>query len=212
MIEKSIFSIFLFLVVVNGCSKVADVNNLQKEAAEDQKQLDRFKRRWSDPKRAQEVKSLAEGQSKQGKEVDPVEKHLPNPAGSKSTEGDQKKFDDEAKEILDEILSDMDARFGKTPLEKYRNEHFQHAITESLERLSGEFRIQKYKRPVLFAVLALSYFKTDRFDEADEYRKKLVEAMKLPEFADDLECKSWLQEVNDIFNKSKTENESGDQQ
>ena len=51
------------------------------------------------------------------------------------------------------------------------------------------------------AILAMAYYKLDDRKKAEEFRSQLKEAMKLDAFKDDEECKSFLIEVNSLFDR-----------
>ncbi|MDB2686185.1 tetratricopeptide repeat protein, partial [Mariniblastus sp.] len=102
----------------------------------------------------------------------------------------------------------QDGYYNTLATAEYRMGNFKNAIAASLKAIK---LLSKEASPFPrdFAILAMSHFKLGEMDKADEYREKLDEAIKLDIFKDDQECKSFLKEVEDLFDsKSKVERDT----
>jgi len=83
----------------------------------------------------------------------------------------------------------------------YRNENFESAVAAALKSI--ERSRLKFKHPSYYAcnlaILALSYHKLDNIAEANRFRKQLNDIMEQENFKNDEDSKSFLSEVNELF-------------
>jgi WD40 repeat protein/serine/threonine protein kinase len=89
---------------------------------------------------------------------------------------------------------------------EFRMGNFERAIEaalRSVELTPKELRLDG-PHPVDFAVLAMSHFKLDRIDKAEDYQEEFDAAMTDKPFKDDPECQSFALEVKELFEKQKT--------
>ena len=86
-------------------------------------------------------------------------------------------------------------------LAHYRAGNYQTAIDVSLNSL--EFVQEELDLPAHdcgnLAILAMSHFQLDNKNEANKYRDKLAETMKLDPFKEHEECLGHVKEVNALF-------------